>query len=356
MGEGEYRITGIQQIGIGVADLGSAWTWYADNFGFDVPAFDDAAEAPFMTRYTGGTVQSRHAALAINMHGGGGFEVWQYTSRAPQAPAARPRLGDHGILAVRLKSGRVDEAYAALRAAGATMRSGPLPDPAGRRGFLVDDPHGNTFKVTEGEDWFSRRRARVGGVAGVMIGTPNIEASLALYRDVLGYDRVTYDETGSFVDLAGFPAGERRVRRVLLEHSRPRTGGFAPLLGRTAVELVESLDEDGLPIFADRYWGDLGFIHVCFDVQGMDALKTACENAGAPFTVDSGDTFDMGDAGGRFAYVEDPAGTLIEFVETHRLPVLPTLGIKVDLTKGGPGKSVPRWVIRLLALKRTRTL
>jgi hypothetical protein len=88
----------------------------------------------------------------------------------------------------------------------------------------------------------------------------------------------------------------------------------------------------------------------------MDELKRACEAAGVPFTVDSGKTFDMGDAGGRFAYVEDAAGTLVEFVETHRLPVLPALGIKVDLTRGGPGKTVPRWVIRLLSLKRTRTL
>jgi catechol 2,3-dioxygenase-like lactoylglutathione lyase family enzyme len=69
----EYRITGIQQVGIGVADLQGAWTWYADHFGFDVPAFNDAAEAPFMTRYTGDAVQRRQAALAINMHGGGGF-------------------------------------------------------------------------------------------------------------------------------------------------------------------------------------------------------------------------------------------------------------------------------------------
>jgi catechol 2,3-dioxygenase-like lactoylglutathione lyase family enzyme len=352
----EYRITGIQQVGIGVADLQGAWTWYADHFGFDVPAFNDAAEAPFMTRYTGDAVQRRQAALAINMHGGGGFEVWQYTSRTPQPPARRPRLGDHGILAVRLKSGDVAGAHARLTTAGAAVGTEPAPDPGGRRHFVAEDPYGNPFQIVEGQDWFTRRPGRIGGVAGVLVGTPDIEGSLRLYRDVLGYDRITYDETGSFADLAGLPAGNRRVRRVLLEHSSAREGGFSPLLGDTAVELVESLDEDGVPIFADRYWGDLGFIHVCFEVQGMDELKRACEAAGVPFTVDSGKTFDMGDAGGRFAYVEDAAGTLVEFVETHRLPVLPALGIKVDLTRGGPGKTVPRWVIRLLSLKRTRTL
>jgi len=91
-------------------------------------------------------------------------------------------------------------------------------------------------------------------------------------------------------------------------------------------------------------------------VQGMDAILDACRAAGIEVTVDSGETFDMGDAGGRFAYVEDAAGTLIEFVETHRLPVVPALGINVNLSKGGVGKSVPRWILRLLALKRTKTL
>jgi catechol 2,3-dioxygenase-like lactoylglutathione lyase family enzyme len=354
--EREYRVTGIQQVGIGVTDLSTAWTWYADNFGFDVPAFNDAAEAPFMTPYTGGTVQSRQAALAINMHGGGGFEVWQYTSRTPAGPPRPPVLGDHGILAPRLKSGGVAEAYTALREAGATLLSAPGSDPAGREHFFVQDPFGNAFQIVEGEDWFSRTPGRVGGVAGVMLGTSDIDRTLPLYHEILGYDRVVYDETGAFVDLAALPGGERRVRRVLLEHSRARTGGFAPLLGETAVELVQSLDEAGSPIFANRYWGDLGFIHLCFDIQGMDALKAACEQAGIGFTVDSGETFDMGEAGGRFAYVEDAAGTLVEFVETHKLPILPALGLNVNLTKGGPGKSVPRWLIRLLALKRTRTL
>ena len=41
---------------------------------------------------------------------------------------------------------------------------------------------------------------------------------------------------------------------------------------------------------------------------------------GYSLTVDSNESFDMGDAAGRFSYIEDPDGTLIEFVETHKLP------------------------------------
>ena len=38
-------------------------------------------------------------------------------------------------------------------------------------------------------------------------------------------------------------------------------------------------------------WGDWGFIHLCFDVQGMDVLKQECADKGFAFTVDSAETF-----------------------------------------------------------------
>lgn len=57
----------------------------------------------------------------------------------------------------------------------------------------------------------------------------------------------------------------------------------------------------------------------------MQEMKTLCESKGHPFTVDSASSFDMGEAAGHFTYIEDPDGTLIEFVETHKVPVLKKL-------------------------------
>ncbi|MEZ5172527.1 MAG: hypothetical protein R2850_03205 [Bacteroidia bacterium] len=37
-----------------------------------------------MLPYTGGKPWERYAILALNMQGGGGFEIWQYTGREPQ--------------------------------------------------------------------------------------------------------------------------------------------------------------------------------------------------------------------------------------------------------------------------------
>ena len=354
--ETNYSISGIQQIGIGVPHKTSAWEWYRRYFDMDVPVFQEAAEAPLMTRYTGGEVQSRDAALALNMAGGGGFEIWQYTSRVPQLPAFQPALGDLGILCARIKAPDVALVERRLRESGAMLLGTRGTDPAGKATLFVTDVGGNIFQVVETVDgWFSRARASgTGGVAGALIGVSDLERARILYSDVLGYDSVLYDESGQFTDLAALPGGDARVRRVALTHSAPRQGAFAPLLGPTVIELVQALEAPGRKVFADRYWGDQGFIHLCFDVIGMDGLKQRAAEAGFPFTVDSGSTFDMGEAGGRFAYLEDPDGTLIEFVETHKVPLLKRFGWYLDLRKRDPRRPLPRWMLKAMGLARIK--
>jgi len=150
------------------------------------------------------------------------------------------------------------------------------------------------------------------------------------------------------------PGGNNRFRRVLLSHSVPRRGAFSRMFGATRIELVQVTDRKPVQIFADRYWGDLGFIHLCFDVAGIEALKATCEREGHPFTVDSGTSFDMGEAGGRFSYIEDPDGTLIEFVETHKMPLVKAVHWYLDLRKRNPAKPLPDWMLRLMRLGRVR--
>ena len=86
-------ISGIQQIGVGVTNFYEAWKWYIPNFGMDVRIFEDKATAEYMLRYTDGEPRERHACLAMNMLGGGGFEIWQHTERTPVAPAFELKVG-----------------------------------------------------------------------------------------------------------------------------------------------------------------------------------------------------------------------------------------------------------------------
>ncbi|MCC5923259.1 MAG: VOC family protein [Crocinitomicaceae bacterium] len=350
-------ICGIQQMGIGVPDVQDIWSWYRQNFGINVRIFEEAAEAPLMTRYTGGEVHSRTATLALSMEGGGGFEIWQFTSRPTEKAKFDIQLGDYGLFACRIKSRDVKASHQFISKNNPDKTSSLYTTPHGELHFFVTDPNGNLFNIVEEKTIFQKTKFEglTGGVAGAMIGVSDIEKAMKLYADILGYSTVCYDVTDHFDCFENIPSGSGKFRRVLLAHPEERKGPFAPLLGPTKIELIQSIDRtDCKSIFKDRFWGDWGFIHLCFDVQGMEALKTECEANGFPFTVDSGDTFDMGEAGGRFAYVEDPDGTWIEFVETHKVPVMKKIGWYINLKNKPQGKALPKWMLKAMGMNKVK--
>ncbi|MEQ9415318.1 MAG: VOC family protein, partial [Cyclobacteriaceae bacterium] len=73
-----------------------------------------------------------------------------------------------------------------------------------------------------------------------------------------------------------------------------------------------------------------------------------------PFTVDSSNSFDMGKAAGHFTYCEDPDGTLIEFVETHKIPIMEKWGWFLNVKKRNPTKPLPDWLFTLLGLAKVK--
>jgi catechol 2,3-dioxygenase-like lactoylglutathione lyase family enzyme len=346
-------ISGIQQMGIGIPNVHEAWTWYRKNFGMDVPVFEEAATADLMLPYTGGKPHDRHAILALNLQGGGGFEIWQYTSRTPQPANFDIKLGDLGIYICKMKCTNAEKAFATFDNA-SRISENVQQGPDGTKHFFVKDPYGNIFQVIESNNWFNHKNKPMGGVYGATIGVTDIEKSKEFYGSILGYDQVLYEGKDAFADFENLPNGKGKFKRAILTHSKPREGGFSQLLGQTQIELVQDLSNKPHKIFKDRYWGDLGFIHLCFDIIGMDALKAECEAAGHPFTVDSAKSFDMGEAAGHFSYIEDPDGSLIEFVETHKIPIAKKLGWYLDLRKRDATKPLPKWMLKALSLNRKK--
>lgn len=352
-----YVISGIQQVGIGVVNLGEAWKWYISNFGMDCRIFEDDSEARLMLKYTGGEPRRRHAVLALNLQSGGGFEIWQHKGREPQRISREIMVGDLGIIACKMKTRNVPAALRDLRNKGIDVPAEAMPDPSGKHTFFMKDPFGNFFQVVEGADWFANENKITGGSYGVIIGVSDIDRSRTLYSDVLGYDEVVYDTTGTFADLAAIPGGDASCRRVLLRRSVKFAGPFSKILGDSMIELVSTTGGPGEKIYNGRLWGDPGFIHLCYDVRGMEKLQDYCNGRGFPFTVDSNrgeknGSFDMGEAAGHFSYIEDPDGTLIEFVETHKIPVIKKLGWYINLRKRDPQKSLPNWLLKSLKYSR----
>jgi len=117
---------------------------------------------------------------------------------------------------------------------------------------------------------------------------------------------------------------------------------------------VQLIEDKGRDIYDNRIWGDPGFIHICFDTIGIDELREEVKSKGFPFTVDSANSFDMGEAAGHFAYISDPDGIPIEFVETHKVPIVKKLGWNINLKKRNPNKSLPNWLIGTLRWKRIK--
>jgi catechol 2,3-dioxygenase-like lactoylglutathione lyase family enzyme len=355
------QINGIQQLGVGVEKLDVAFKWYRENFGMDILVFDEKAVAELMLHHTEGETRERHAILALNMQGGGGFEVWQHTGKTPIGPHEPILLGDLGISVGKLKTLDATAAYQKFKAKGLNLLTGLTQDPVGNPHFYLQDPFENIWEIVQNPYLFEPTKAHNGGILGTVIGVKDIETSLRVYTGILNYDIVVYDQTGTFADWNGVPGSGYEFRRVLLRHSENRTSPFSPLFGPSEIELVQVSGREPVDIFKGRMWGDLGFIHLCFDISGMDIFRADCKAAGFPFTVDSsspqgtnGKSFDMGEAAGHFAYIEDPDGTLIELVEAHRIPLVKKLGWNLDLKKRDQAKSLPDWMVKMLSLKRVK--
>jgi catechol 2,3-dioxygenase-like lactoylglutathione lyase family enzyme len=349
-------LSGIQQIGIGTTDIYASWKWYAEMFGTNIRILEDNTVAERMLRYTGNQPQKRHAAITINMQGGGGFEIWQYSERKPQSIDFEIQVGDLGIFCGKVKSKNVELFYKEVEKK-YTQISPICFTPDRTPTFYLLDPFGNYFQIVEDNYLFWDRKQNNGGCVGAQIGVSDIEKALLVYSDILGYDTIVYDKTGAFEDFAFMHGGEQNYRRVLLKHSEKRLGAFSEMFGPSEIELVFALERKPKKLYEGRYWGDPGFIQLCFDITNMKSFKQLCTEKGFPFTVDScpgGETFDMGDAAGHFAYIEDPDGTLIEFVETHKIPVLKKLNWYINLKKRDPNKPLPKFLLKALVFNTVK--
>lgn len=350
------KINGIQQLGVGVENIQEAWKWYRKHFAMDIRMFEEEAIAELMLAHTEGKPRARHAVLALNMRGGGGFEIWQHKGKKPEPPKFEIMLGDLGINLGKIKTDNIENAFKKFTDSGLNLLSPVQKDPVNNHHFYMKDDFENMWEIKNEPQVFRYEKSVTGGVLGVVIGVKNMEQSLTIYQDILNYDQIVYDKTGVFDDFQGLPGGLNKFRRVLLKHTDIKSGPFSPFFGHSMIELIQVLDREPRNIYEGRIWGDPGFIHICFDVNEIDKIRETVKEKGFPFTVDSArdlDSFDMGEAAGNFAYIQAPEGTLIEFVETHKIPLLKKMGWYLDFRKRG-SHPLPRWMLKLFRFKRVR--
>lgn len=333
-------ISGIQQCGIGVANVLEAALYYKSLLGFDCLVFDDTADAGLMTKYTGNQIFKRRALLTMNMQGGGGIELWQYLNRTPVAAAEKVKPGDLGIFAIKIKARDIQKAHQFFAERNKEKVSDIYQDIASKNCFLIEDIYQNSFEIVESDEFFSKTAHVCGGVYGATIGVSDLEKATVFYAQIL--------QNATLVNSKYI---ESKVSTVLLKKEKSSTGAFANLLGAFQIELIQASNQ-ATKIYENRYWGDLGFMHLCLDVSDMVAYKNVQSTLGNHFTVDSNGFFEMDQAGGRFCYIEDADSTLIELVETYKVPILKKWGSYLNLSKRKTKKPLPNWMVKMLALNK----
>ena len=140
--------------------------------------------------------------------------------------------------------------------------------------------------------------------------------------------------------------------------SGPSEGPLSDIYGQGSIELFQAIEPEQAPVklYEGRWWGDPGFIQLCFDIKNMKGIRERALALGHDFVCDGGEDFKMDAADGHFTYVEDPDGTLIEFVETFKIPVLPKLGIYLNLKKRDERRKLPRFLLKALRFMRIASI
>ncbi|REE05801.1 VOC family protein [Marinoscillum furvescens] len=320
---------GIQQIGIGATDVEAAAQWYAHHLDATIQIFDDCTPATHMAPYMGGSPQAKRAMLLLHPNGGGGFEIWQYTKRKPQADSELVMPGDIGINYFSIRVTNLQSSYERLLAF-AVSEYDDL-------GFYIRDPFGNLIELLPGQ--------RPGGVCGCTIGVSSLATALPFYH-ALGFDEklATHERH--------HPVGKKPCKQVVLKNSKQSGGRFGGFFGPSEITLIQLLEGDPRKPYENRFWGDPGYMHLCFDVYNLPRWVDEQQQAGFPFSILSNPDFRMGDAGGHWGYMEDPDGTLIEMVETHHLPIIKKIGWKLNLSRRSPVRPVAPWILWALRFKK----
>ena len=113
-----------------------------------------------------------------------------------------------------------------------------------------------------------------------MLGVSDVEHSLKLYRDVLGTTMWSWTKRPFIQRLSPLSGGQTAALSSSVP--KPTQGAFSELLGGGEIELVQAMDRAPRNLFEGRYWGDLGFIHLCWDIRDMKALGQSSKRLDFP--------------------------------------------------------------------------
>ena len=321
-------INALQHVGQGVRDVDATFGFYKKHLGFKVKLNDLTIASKEMAAVIG-SVETMRMMMAVNAKGGGIIELIEHKSKPIKPFPEEGGYGDYGVLEVGYGVDDIEKVVADLEANGARFLT-PVCDlelEHGRRWryAYLRDPDGLPLQLTEdlspGKPGAARPEVR--GVTHVGIGVSDLDRSKKFYGSALGFDRVLYECDRRIPEMDAVTGDTRPMRMAILERSAPASGPLAKLLPRGVVKIFEVPGRKGKHLYDGRCWGDIGCMEVCLDVSDLMATVASMQKQGIEIYLPPV-KINMGSGSrGLVAYIQDPDGTTIEFVEVQSIAWLP---------------------------------
>lgn len=312
-------VNAIQHIGIGVKDTDKTLAFYRE-LGFSVKLNDMTGPNPGMKPVLGDVLDMR-LTMVMNLGGGGVIETVEHTSTPIRPHPAPVRWGDLGYFGAGFRAHNLPAIVEKLKAKGLKFETPVLTwqTSAGqtwRQTFLKDpdDLLVHLLELPEDRD----RKPRVCGLNHVLAGVRDLDRSQRFFAEMAGFDRVLHEFEGRLPELDGLSDGPVTMKMRVLERSAGCTSPFKVLYGGMLF-LVQVTDRAPRVIFEGRRWGDIGLMEFALDGSDLDRVFQSYMAKGAPQVIPP--TFmDMGTGSqGRFCYVSDPDGNIMETVEVQKV-------------------------------------
>jgi catechol 2,3-dioxygenase-like lactoylglutathione lyase family enzyme len=281
---GAPLVSAVGCVGLTVADLDRSVAFYTEVLAFRQEGEREVAGAPWeeLTGVFG--ARTRTARLRL---GDECLDVTEYLAPAGRPPPVDARSNDRWFQHIAIVVADMDAAYARLRAARVEHDStGPqrLPDwnpnAGGIRAFYFKDPDRHVLEVIQfppgkGDPRWQREASGqlFRGIDHTAIVVADTDASLRLYRDVLGLRVAGTSES--------WGREQEHLNNVL--GARLRITSLRAAAG-PGVELLEYLaPRDGRPYPPDARSNDLVHWHTTLAVHDVEVAARALHAAGAAF-------------------------------------------------------------------------
>ena len=312
-------INAFQHVGLGVWDVDKTYSFYKRLFGYKVKLNDITTVSKEMEPVVG-TLETMRMAMAMNVKGGGILEFIEHKSSPIRAFPEGAGYGSFGVLEIGFGVHGIEKVVDSFRAQGVPFLTPvcELELAGGRRWrhAYLKDPDGMTIQLVEdirpGQP--SGGKPEVHGAIHVGIGVSDVERSKAFYGKVLGFDRQVYAFDGHDPDLDPISRGPLRVNVAILERSAPNRGAISELPSGT-LKLISVPDQKGEHIYKGRRWGDIGCMEFCMDVSNLESTVEEAKGKGAPVYLPPCEIGMGSGSKGKVAYIRDPDGSIVEFVE-----------------------------------------